>query len=124
PHGIRDADFDALFTENKPVIFAYHGYPWLIHRLAYRRHNHNNIHVRGYVEEGTTTTPFDMVVQNRLDRYHLAMDAIERAGGFGERGAAALNYLKEMRAKHHDYVREHGQDMPEILDWKWPYPKG
>ncbi|TNB46740.1 phosphoketolase family protein [Martelella lutilitoris] len=124
PHGIRDVDFDALFTENKPVIFAYHGYPWLIHRLAYRRHNHNNIHVRGYVEEGTTTTPFDMVVQNRLDRYHLAMDAIERAGGFGERGAAALNYLKEMRAKHHDYVREHGQDMPEILDWKWPYPKG
>lgn len=124
PHGLRDADFDDLFTLNKPVIFAYHGYPWLIHRLAYRRHNHNNIHVRGYVEEGTTTTPFDMVVQNRLDRYHLAMDAIERAGGFGEKGAAALSYFKEMREKHHHYVREHGQDMPEVLNWKWPYPKG
>lgn len=124
PHGLRDADFDAIFTENKPVIFAYHGYPWLIHRLAYRRHNHNNIHVRGYVEEGTTTTPFDMVVLNRLDRYHLAIDAIERAGGFGERGAAAINYLNDMRTRHHAYVREHGEDMPEIVDWKWPYPKG
>lgn len=124
PHGLRDVDFDAIFTENKPVIFAYHGYPWLIHRLAYRRHNHNNIHVRGYVEEGTTTTPFDMVVLNRLDRYHLAIDAIERAGGFGERGAAAINYLNDMRAKHHDYVREHGEDMPQIADWKWPYPRG
>ncbi|TPW33490.1 phosphoketolase family protein [Martelella alba] len=123
PHGVRDEVFDELFTTTKPVIFAYHGYPWLIHRLAYRRHNHNNIHVRGYVEEGTTTTPFDMVVQNRLDRYHLAMDAIERAGGFGEKGAAALSYFKAMREKHHNYVREHGQDMPEILGWRWPYPK-
>jgi xylulose-5-phosphate/fructose-6-phosphate phosphoketolase len=119
PHGISDADFDGLFTTNRPVIFAYHGYPWLIHRLTYRRTNHGNIHVRGYVEEGTTTTPFDMVVLNHLDRFHLAMDVIDRVPGLGARAAHAKQHFRDKLIEHRHYVGEHGEDMPEIQNWRW-----
>ena len=123
PHGLSDADFDALFTTDKPVIFAYHGYPWLIHRLTYRRTNHDNIHVRGYKEEGTITTPFDMAVLNDLDRFHLALDAIARVPGLGERGQAARQMLEAELARHNAYIREHGQDMPVVREWRWPVAK-
>jgi len=119
PHGLSDARFDAIFTTDKPVIFAYHGYPYLIHRLTYRRTNHRNFHVRGFVEEGTTTTPFDMTVLNELDRFHLALEAIARVPGLAEKQPEAVAELHEKLARHRAYVREHGEDMPEILDWRW-----
>lgn len=120
PHGLPDTDFDALFTTDKPVIFAYHGYPWTIHRLSYRRANHRNMHVRGYKEEGTTTTPFDMTVLNELDRFHLVMGALERLPGRGgEPGAGLIALMEKKLAEHHDYIRAHGQDMPEVRDWQW-----
>lgn len=120
PHGLADGDFDALFTKTRPVIFAYHGYPYLIHRLTYRRANHDNMHVHGFREEGTTTTPFDMVVLNELDRYHLALAAIERVPGLAERAEGLAGELHGRLVKHRAYVREHGEDMPEIQKWSWP----
>ncbi len=119
PHGLSDMDFDALFTRDKPVIFAYHAYPWLIHRLTYRRTNHANIHVRGYKEEGTITTPFDMTVLNDLDRFHLAMDAIDRLPQTGDKGLYVKQQLKDKLIEHRQYINKHGQDMPEVRDWKW-----
>jgi xylulose-5-phosphate/fructose-6-phosphate phosphoketolase len=120
PHGLSDREFDELFTRDRPVIFAYHAYPWLIHRLTYRRTNHANIHVRGYKEEGTITTPFDMTVLNDLDRFHLAMDAIDRLPQTGERGLYLKRQLKDKLIEHRLYINQHGQDMPEVRDWKWP----
>ncbi len=119
PHGLKDTEFDTLFTKDRPVIFAYHGYPWLIHRLTYRRTNHENIHVRGYKEEGTTTTPFDMVVLNDLDRYHLVADVIARVPALGERAAYARQWVRDRLIDHKAYIREHGIDQPEVRDWKW-----
>ncbi|HEV2990362.1 MAG TPA: phosphoketolase family protein [Candidatus Angelobacter sp.] len=119
PHGLSDELFDGIFTTSKPIIFAYHGYPWLIHRLCYRRHNHDNLHVRGYKEEGTTTTPFDMVVLNNMDRFQLAIDAIRRAQVLGDTAQATIKLFQAKLAEHHDYIREHGEDMPEIREWKW-----
>ncbi|HYL07926.1 MAG TPA: hypothetical protein VEU76_05215, partial [Candidatus Udaeobacter sp.] len=121
PHGLRDAEFDEVFTKEKPVIFAYHGYPWLIHRLTYRRTNHSNIHVRGYKEEGTTTTPFDMVMLNDLDRFHLVMDVIDRVPSLGSRAAHVRQEMVDLRLRHRQYTRDHGQDSPDILNWAWPY---
>jgi xylulose-5-phosphate/fructose-6-phosphate phosphoketolase len=121
PHGLADKDFDALFTKDKTVIFAYHGYPWLIHRLTYRRTNHDNIHVRGYKEEGTTTTPFDMVVLNNMDRYQLATDAIRRVPRLKGKADAALQAFSDKLAEHHQYTRLHGQDLPEVRDWHWTH---
>ncbi|HJP92167.1 MAG TPA: phosphoketolase family protein [Pyrinomonadaceae bacterium] len=121
PHGLSDKEFDSLFTTDKPIIFAFHGYPWLIHRLTYRRTNHRNLHVRGYKEEGTTTTPFDMVVLNDLDRFHLVMDVIERVSKLESAGAHLLQQMRDKRFEHKRYISEHGEDMPEIRDWKWPY---
>jgi xylulose-5-phosphate/fructose-6-phosphate phosphoketolase len=120
PHGLSDGEFDALFTTAQPVIFAYHGYPWLIHRLTYRRHNHHNLHVRGYKEEGTTTTPFDMVMLNDLDRFHLVMDVIDRVPSLGERCAHLRQEMMDARLRCRAYTREHGDDPPEIRDWTWP----
>lgn len=119
PHGMRDSDYDALFTRDKPVIFAYHGYPWLIHRLSYRRTGHPHLHVRGYKEEGSTTTPFDMVVRNDLDRYRLVMDVIDRVPGLGVRAVAVRQAMADVRLRHHDWVRAHGVDLPEVVDWAW-----
>jgi len=121
PHGLSDHDFDSLFTTDKPVIFAYHGYPWLIHRLTYRRNNHDNLHVRGYKEEGTTTTPFDMTVMNELDRFHLAGDAVDRVPKLQKVGAHFKQFLRNKLVEHKQYIYEHGIDMPEILNWKWKY---
>ena len=121
PHGLPDRAFDALFTKDKPVIFAYHGYPWLIHRLTYRRTNHDNLHVRGYKEEGTTTTPFDMVVLNDLDRFHLVMDAAARVSKLAGKAADLTRRMQDKRAEHKRYIELHGDDMPEIRNWKWPY---
>ena len=118
PHGLSDAAFDSLFTKDRPVIFAYHGYPTLIHRLTYKRHDHDNIHVHGYEEEGSTTTPFDMTVRNKLDRYHLAMDALERSG-IGALADHALQHIRDRLGAHTRYIAEHGEDMPEIRDWRW-----
>jgi xylulose-5-phosphate/fructose-6-phosphate phosphoketolase len=120
PHGMSDRAFDALFTARRPVIFAYHGYPWLIHRLTYRRANHHNIHVRGYKEEGTTTTPFDMVMLNDLDRFHLVIDVIDRVPGLGERCAHLRQELVDVRLAHRAYTRASGDDLPEVRDWTWP----
>jgi xylulose-5-phosphate/fructose-6-phosphate phosphoketolase len=122
PHGLSDIDFDELFTRDKPVIFAYHAYPWLIHRLTYRRTNHDNIHVRGYKEEGTITTPFDMTVLNELDRFHLVMDTIDRLPQTGDRGIYLKQQLKDKLIEHRQYIVRHGRDMPEIRDWKWSDP--
>jgi xylulose-5-phosphate/fructose-6-phosphate phosphoketolase len=119
PHGLADRDFDALFTADKPIVFAYHGYPWLIHRLTYRRTNHDNLHVRGYKEEGTTTTPFDMVVRNDLDRFHLAIDAIDRVPRLGTVGAHTKQELHHRLIEHRQYIREFGEDPPDIRDWHW-----
>ena len=121
PHGLTDAAFDGLFTTSRPVVFAYHGYPHLIHRLTYSRVNHANMHVHGYGEEGTTTTPFDMTVLNQLDRYHLAIDAIERVPGLNAAAAHVKQLFRDKLIEHHGYIREHGQDMPEILAWGWRY---
>jgi xylulose-5-phosphate/fructose-6-phosphate phosphoketolase len=123
PHGVSDEDFDRIFTRDRPVVFAHHGYPYLIHRLVYKRANHTNFHVRGFVEEGTTTTPFDMAVMNKLDRYHLAIEAIQRLPALAERKPDLVAGLKAKLDAHHAYVREHGEDMPEIRDWKWPYAR-
>ncbi|MFT4182988.1 MAG: phosphoketolase family protein, partial [Rhizobium sp.] len=119
PHGLDDDVFDRLFTTDRPVIFAYHGYPYLIHRLTYKRTNHRNIHVRGFIEEGTTTTPFDMTVLNELDRFHLAIEAIERVPGLKEKAGPVIEALRKKLDEHHVHVREYGEDMPEIRDWKW-----
>ena len=122
PHGLSDRDFDALFTTDKPIIFAYHGYPWLIHRLTYRRTNHKNLHVRGYKEEGTTTTPFDMVVRNDLDRFHLVSDIIDRVPKLGAHAAYAKQHIRDKLIEHQHYIRDHGEDLPEVRNWKWPEP--
>jgi xylulose-5-phosphate/fructose-6-phosphate phosphoketolase len=119
PHGLSDKDFDVLFTRDRPIIFAFHGYPWLIHRLSYRRHNHKNLHVRGYKEEGTTTTPFDMVVLNDLDRFHLVSDVIDRVPGLGARAAYLKQLLRDKLIEHKEYIQKYGEDMPEISGWKW-----
>jgi xylulose-5-phosphate/fructose-6-phosphate phosphoketolase len=124
PHGLSDADFDGLFTTDKPVIFAFHGYPSLVHRLTYRRKNHGNIHVRGYKEEGTTTTPFDMVVRNDLDRFHLVMDTVDRVPRLQARAAWLKQEMADRIVEHRLYVREHGDDIPAIRDWKWPATAG
>jgi xylulose-5-phosphate/fructose-6-phosphate phosphoketolase len=119
PSGLADADFDAIFTRDTPVIFAYHGYPWLIHRLAYRRAIHPHLHVRGYKEEGTTTTPFDMVVLNDLDRFHLVMDVADRVPKLAQRAGYIKQHMRAKRFEHKQYIVAHGEDMPEIRDWKW-----
>ena len=119
PHGLSDRDFDMLFTKDKPIIFAYHGYPWLIHRLTYRRTNHGNLHVRGYKEEGTITTPFDMTVLNDMDRFHLVMDVIDRLPGLGEKCAYIKQEMQDLLIRHREYINREGMDMPEVLNWKW-----
>jgi xylulose-5-phosphate/fructose-6-phosphate phosphoketolase len=120
PHGLPDPEFDAIFTTDKQVLFAYHGYPWLIHRLTYRRTNHANIHVRGYKEEGTTTTPFDMLVLNDMDRFHLVIDVIDRVPGLARKAATLRQWMVDKHAEHREYVRRTGEDLPEIRDWVWP----
>jgi xylulose-5-phosphate/fructose-6-phosphate phosphoketolase len=122
PHGLSDQDFDALFTVDRPIIFAYHGYPWLIHRLTYRRTNHDNLHVRGYKEEGTTTTPFDMVMLNDLDRFHLVIDVIDRVPGLAARAGEVREQMVERRLEARDWTRAHGEDLPEIRNWTWSWP--
>jgi xylulose-5-phosphate/fructose-6-phosphate phosphoketolase len=119
PHGLKDRDFDDIFTTDKPIIFAYHGYPWLIHRLTYRRANHKNLHVRGYKEEGTTTTPFDMVVMNDLDRFHLVADVVERVPRLRQRAAYVKQHVRDKLIAHKEYIRQYGEDMPEIRNWQW-----
>jgi xylulose-5-phosphate/fructose-6-phosphate phosphoketolase len=121
PHGLSDPDFDMLFTKDKPIIFAYHGYPWLIHRLTYRRANHSNLHVRGYKEEGTTTTPFDMTVLNDMDRFHLVMDVADRVPQLGGHAVYLKQLMAHKRIEHHQYIVKYGEDLPEIRDWTWPY---
>ena len=120
PHGLSHAEFDALFTVDRPVVFAFHGYPWLVHRLTYSRHNHHGLHVRGYKENGTTTTPFDMVMLNDLDRYHLVMDVIDRVPGLGARAAPLRQQMTDARARARAYTRDHGEDVPEVAAWTWP----
>jgi xylulose-5-phosphate/fructose-6-phosphate phosphoketolase len=122
PHGLNDEDFDQLFTTGKPVIFAYHGYPALIHRLTYRRRNHDNFHVHGYKEEGTITTPFDMTVLNELDRWHLVMDVLRRVPGLAAQTAYLKQQLLDKLIEHDHYIREHGVDLPEIREWSWSSP--
>ncbi len=121
PHGLSDREFDTLFTTDRPIVFAYHGYPWLIHRLAYRRTNHANLHVRGYKEEGTTTTPFDIVMLNDLDRFHLVIDVIDRVPGLATRAAHVRQRMQESRLRYRAWTREHGEDHPDVRDWTWPY---
>jgi xylulose-5-phosphate/fructose-6-phosphate phosphoketolase len=121
PHGLSDAEFDALFTETRPVVFAHHGYPWLIHRLTYRRRNHANLHVRGYKEEGTTTTPFDMVMLNDLDRFHLVMDVIDRVPGLAREAAHLRREMADRRLEARAWTREHGDDHADVRDWTWPF---
>jgi xylulose-5-phosphate/fructose-6-phosphate phosphoketolase len=121
PHGLSDREFDTLFTIDKPIVFAYHGYPWLIHRLTYRRRNHDNLHVRGYKEEGTTTTPFDMVMLNDLDRFHLVIDVIDRVPALGQRAASLRQRMVDERLRMRAYTREHGEDHPDVREWTWPH---
>jgi xylulose-5-phosphate/fructose-6-phosphate phosphoketolase len=120
PHGLSDREFDTIFTKDKPIIFNYHGYPWLIHRLTYRRTNHPNLHVRGFKEEGTTTTPFDMAVRNDIDRYDLVMDVIDRVPGLGQKAAHIRQEMRDRLIDHREYISEHGEETPEIRDWQWP----
>jgi xylulose-5-phosphate/fructose-6-phosphate phosphoketolase len=124
PHGLSDQDFDTIFTTDKPIIFAYHGYPWLIHRLTYRRTNHKNLHVRGYKEEGTTTTAFDMAVRNDIDRFHLVRDVIDRVPSLGASAAYVKQYVRDKRVEHRQYIIQHGEDLPEIRNWRWPGTDG
>jgi xylulose-5-phosphate/fructose-6-phosphate phosphoketolase len=119
PHGLPDTEFEALFTTDKPIIFAFHGYPWLIHRLTYRRRNHQNLHVHGYREEGTTTTAFDMVVLNNLDRFSLANDVIDRVPKLAARAAYAKQAIRDKLLEHKQHIAEYGDDMPEIVNWRW-----
>src|SRR5688572_31542531 len=119
PHGLSDADFDVLFTRDKPIIFAYHGYPWLIHRLTYRRTNHSNLHVRGYKEEGTTTTPFDMVVRNDMDRFHLVADVIDRVPKLSNVAAYVKQAMRDKLIDHREYITERGDDLLEVREWTW-----
>jgi xylulose-5-phosphate/fructose-6-phosphate phosphoketolase len=119
PHGLSDHEFDSMFTTDKPIIFAHHGYPWLIHRLTYRRRNHDNLHVRGYKEEGTTTTPFDMAVLNDLDRFHLAGDAVDRVPRLQRIGAHFKQFVRDKLVDHKQYIHEYGDDLPEVRDWSW-----
>jgi xylulose-5-phosphate/fructose-6-phosphate phosphoketolase len=119
PHGLSHREFDAIFTTDRPIVFAYHGYPWLIHRLTYRRTNHDNLHVRGYKEEGTTTTPFDMVMLNDLDRFRLVIDVIDRVPGLADRAGALRQQMQDRRVAARIYTREHGEDDPEISGWAW-----
>jgi xylulose-5-phosphate/fructose-6-phosphate phosphoketolase len=119
PNGISDKDFDTLFTKDKPIIFAFHGYPWLIHRLTYRRTNHHNLHVRGYKEEGTTTTPFDMCVLNQLDRFNLVRDVLDRVPKLGDRAAYAQQAIREKLIDHREHIARTGDDLPEISGWQW-----
>jgi xylulose-5-phosphate/fructose-6-phosphate phosphoketolase len=121
PHGLSDREFDSIFTVDRPIVFAYHGYPWLIHRLTYRRRNHHNLHVRGYKEEGTTTTPFDMVMLNDLDRFHLAIDVIDRVPGLEGDTAHLRQELVDLRLRMRAWTREYGEDHPDVRDWAWPY---
>jgi xylulose-5-phosphate/fructose-6-phosphate phosphoketolase len=121
PHGLSDRDFDMLFTKDKPIVFAYHGYPWLIHRLTYRRTNHANLHARGYKEEGTTTTPFDMAVVNDIDRFHLVMDVADRVPQLGGHAVYLKQLMRDKRVEHKEYIVKHGDDLPAIRDWTWPY---
>jgi xylulose-5-phosphate/fructose-6-phosphate phosphoketolase len=123
PHGLSDRDFDTLFTTDKPIIFAFHGYPWLIHRLTYRRTNHRNLHVRGYKEEGTTTTPFDMTVLNDMDRFHLVSDVAERVPNLAPRAAHLRQEMRDKRIEHREYIRRFGDDMPEVKDWTWTHKR-
>jgi xylulose-5-phosphate/fructose-6-phosphate phosphoketolase len=122
PNGLSDEEFDTLFTVDKPIIFAFHGYPWLIHRLTYRRHGHGNLHVRGYKEEGTTSTPFDMCVRNDIDRFHLVGDVIDRVPKLGSRAAYAKQAIRDKLIEHKEFVARRGEDMPEIAGWKWTQP--
>jgi xylulose-5-phosphate/fructose-6-phosphate phosphoketolase len=119
PHGLSDQEFDSLFTTDCPVIFAYHGYPWLIHRLTYRRTNHGGLHVRGYKEEGSTTTPFDMTVRNEIDRFSLARDVIDRVPGLAEKAGYVRQLVRDIHVDHGEYIREHGDDMPLVKEWTW-----
>jgi xylulose-5-phosphate/fructose-6-phosphate phosphoketolase len=124
PRGLSASEFDALFTTDRPIIFGFHGYPWLIHRLTYRRTNHANLHVRGYKEEGSTTTPFDMVVRNDLDRFHLVIDVIDRVPGLGYRAAHLRQLMRDKLSQHHDYIIRAGEDLPEVRDWMWQSRRG
>jgi xylulose-5-phosphate/fructose-6-phosphate phosphoketolase len=119
PDGLSDEDFDALFTTDKPIIFAFHGYPWLIHRLTYRRHGHSHLHVRGYKEEGSTTTPFDMAVLNDLDRFHLAGDVVDRVPKLSPRAGYIKQAIRDKLIEHKEYIARYGDDMPEIAEWTW-----
>jgi xylulose-5-phosphate/fructose-6-phosphate phosphoketolase len=119
PHGLSDREFDTLFTTDRPIVFAFHGYPWLIHRMAYRRTNHHGLHVRGYKENGTTTTPFDMVMLNDLDRYHLVMDVIDRVPSLGQDAATVRQDMVDARVQARAWTREHGEDIPEVTGWRW-----
>jgi xylulose-5-phosphate/fructose-6-phosphate phosphoketolase len=120
PHGLPDSEFDTLFTQDRPIIFAFHGYPWLVHRLTNQRRNHDQMHVRGYREKGTTTTLFDMVMLNDLDRYHLVMDVIDRVPGLGPRAAGLRQRMVDARQRARTWTREHGEDIPEVAQWTWP----
>jgi len=119
PHGLSDRDFDAIFTKDRPIIFNYHGYPWLIHRLTYRRANHDNLHVRGYKEEGTTTTPFDMAVLNQIDRFHLVADVMDRVPALKSHAGYGKQAIRDKLIEHRQYIHEYGEDMPEVLEWRW-----